>query len=570
MTLLLFFVTAAIYSRAAYFPFSVIDDGYYVTKNVHVASGLTLDSIKWAFTTFHAGNWHPLTWLSLMLDSQLFGENPMGFHLVNVFLHAANASLVYLLFSAMTGALWRSAFVAACFALHPLHVESVAWIAERKDVLSTLLWMLTLLLYTAYVKQGKRSMYVLSLVAFALGLMAKPMLVTIPVVLVILDFWPFERIKLWLVGRMEFAGEQPVDSNGRQLKLLFFEKVPFLALSVLSSVITLYAQKPSLSSLANVPFSVRVSNALWSLLMYVKKMLLPFDLAVLYPLVPVQLWRVVCAVVLLGGVTFMVVKYRHRFPYLTAGWFWYLITLMPVIGIVQVGRQSMADRYTYIPLIGLFAMASWGGAEICSLLPRLKIPIRLLAVGAILYLSVLTWTQLGYWRDNLSLVNHTLDVTENNYFAHFCRGLVYEEQGKKDQAIAEFGKSIEIEPRDPLTHFELGYLLDGQGRTSEGIRHLEEAITFDPNFAKAHFCLGIMLGKIGAIDESIKKFNDAIRIEPDNPKFRNNLGTTLAQQGRLDEAIEQFSIALQLNPSDEKAFANLQIALHQKSQMGAK
>src|SRR6185369_1674589 len=305
--IVLFVITAALYSRAAYFPFCVIDDNEYVTNNVHVISGLSLDSITWAFTAFHASNWHPVTWLSLMLDSQLFGVNPAGFHLVNVVLHALNTSLLFFLLNSLTGAVWRSAFVAACFALHPLHVESVAWIAERKDVLSTLFWMLTLLFYSFYVKRSQRSMYFLSLAAFALGLMAKPMLVTIPVILLLLDFWPLERLNIRLFDKAGSCNKREGNSTGFcQLKSLLLEKIPFALLAAGTSAMTLYAQERSISTFTDVPIVMRISNALWSLLMYVEKMFFPFDLSIYYPLVPVPLWKACSAAAILCGILFAV------------------------------------------------------------------------------------------------------------------------------------------------------------------------------------------------------------------------------------------------------------------------
>lgn len=565
LMLSLFVATLAVYSRTAYFPFCIIDDGDYVTNNTHVASGFSIDSITWAVTAFHAGNWHPVTWLSLMLDSQLFGANPMGFHLVNVVLHALNAALVFLLLRSATGAGWRSAFVAACFGLHPLHVESVAWIAERKDVLSTLFLMLTILFYSGYVKQEKRSMYVLSLVAFALGLMAKPMLVSTPVLLLLLDFWPFERLHIRLFDKGAPDKHPGEIGDGCRLKCLLLEKLPFIALAAVSSALTLLAQKPGISTLTNVPLIDRCSNALWALWMYVVKMFFPFGLAVIYPFVPVPLWKAGCAAVILCAITFLVVKYVKKHRYFAVGWFWYLITLLPVIGIVQVGRQAMADRYTYIPLIGLFIGVSWGGAELCGKVPKLKNMICLAAAAIVMCLSIATWIQLGYWRDNVALFSHTLELTRDNHFAHYGLGLAYQQLGKPERAIAEYRKSIEIEPRDPMVHFDLGYLLDGQGNSQEAVRHFEEAIALDPGFAQAHFTLGIVLGKLGAINESIIKFNDALRLEPDNPKYLNNLGVTLARQGMLDDAIQQFTRVLEINPNDEKARNNLETALKQKS-----
>ena len=561
----LFVVTVAIYIQAAYFPFFVLDDADYVTNNSHVVSGLSFDSITWAFTAFHSGNWHPVTWISLMLDSHLFGNNPAGFHVVNVVLHAISAALLMLLLNVMTGAVWRSAFVAACFALHPLHVESVAWVAERKDVLSALFLILTLLCYSFYVTRGRLSMYVFSVIAFAFGLMAKPMLVSTPILLLLLDYWPFRRLSIRLPSGSNVKDMQPQVRNGRTVRQLVLEKIPFVLLSAGSSIVTLYAQQPSISKLANVPFPDRVSNAFWTLLLYMIKMVFPIDLAVIYPLVSLPAWKVSSAAGAVCVLSFLVIKYADAYRYYFVGWFWYLITLLPVIGLVQVGKQSMADRYTYIPFIGLFIMASWGATEICYSSPKLKKAISAAAVVFLLMLSLTTWRQLGYWRNNKDLIKHSLEVTENNHFAYYSLGLVYQQLGNNEQAISEFKRSIDIEPRDPIVQFDLAFLLDTQGKELDAITHFNEAIALDPNFAQAHFNLGLVLGKLGAINESIGKLNDAVRIEPNNPKFRNNLGVTLAQQGMLDEAIQQFNIVLQLNPGDEKAKGNLQIAVQQKS-----
>jgi protein O-mannosyl-transferase len=279
----------------------------------------------------------------------------------------------------------------------------------------------------------------------------------------------------------------------------------------------------------------------------------------------VPLWKAGCATAILCTVTFMVFKYASKHRYLAVGWIWYLITLLPVLGIIQVGRQAMADRYTYIPFIGLFIMASWGGAELCSKQPTFRKFTSLTAVGIALLLSVATCVQLGYWRDNSKLLNHALEVTESNYFAHYSLGFVYEQQKRPELAIAEYLKSIEIEPRDAMVHFDAGFLLDAQGKPLEAIRHLEKAIILSPGFAQAHFTLGIVLGKIGNINESMRELGEALRLEPDNPKFINNLGVTLAQQGMLDDAIKLFTRGLQLNPNNEKLLENMQIVQQQKS-----
>lgn len=573
VVLILLAVTVALYARTAYFPFCVLDDSDYVTENMRVMSGVSIDSIKWAFTTFHASNWHPVIWLSLMIDSQFFGMNPMGFHLVNVLIHALNASLLFLLFNAMTGTIWRSAFVAALFALHPLHVESVAWITERKDVLSTLFWLLVLLCYCAYVKQAKRGMYILSLCVFAIGLMAKPMLVTIPVVLLLLDFWPFQRMKIRCLSMMELSGEQGEHTEGRSFRYLLAEKMPFLLLSILSAILTVLAQSRggAVASLTHFSLPMRINNALWSVCAYVRKMVFPFDLALFYPFVPVPVWKTACALVLMCAVLYLSVKYLRRYPWLATGWLWYLVTLLPVIGLVQVGRQSMADRYTYVPLIGLFTVASWGMGELCIQWPDLKKKIVLVAGGVLLLCSIATWVQLGYWQNNVVLLNHALGITHDkvtSHFAHYCLGVVYEKQGKTDLAIAEYREALRDDPADARNHAALGSLLIDRGTGELAIVHLEEAIRLDPRLVQAHYNMGVALARAGELDEAIREYNETLKIEPDNTKCLNNLGSLLAQRGMLDEAIPHFSRAVQLDPRDAKARANLDLALKLRKQTG--
>ena len=566
MVAALFIVTALLYSRAAFFPFSIVDDSDYVAKNLHVLSGLSFDSLSWAATAFYAGNWHPLTWMSLMLDGQFFGESPMGYHLVNVALHAANAGLLFLLFRSLTGAFWRSAFVAACFALHPLHVESVAWIAERKDVLSSLFLILTLLFYGNYAKRPKISSYLLSLGAFALGLTAKAMLVTIPAILLVLDLWPLGRLPVPFLGGEAGGGLGKVDAS-LGLKRLILEKIPFGLLSVGSSIVTLYAQKSNLSNLHGLPIVDRLTNALWSTVMYIGKMLIPMDLAIFYPFFRQPFWKAALATIIIGAISFLAFKYRYSRPYLLAGWLWYLITLLPVIGIIQVGRQSMADRYTYIPLIGLFVVVSWGLADLGSFSPKGEKTVRLIAVGALLSLAVGTRVQLGYWRDNFTLLSHTLEVTENNSFAHDCLGLEYELQGKPELAIAQYQLALAIEPADSSVHYNLAYVLDSLNKLPEAVFQYQQAIALNPRFAEAHFSLGIVKERLGDQQGAEDEFLEAIGISPENPKYHNNLGTLYARNGMMDPAVEQFQQALRFDPKDSKAASNLQTALGQKVEM---
>lgn len=566
VVLTLLVITLAIYARTAYFPFCEIDDRDYVSENVQVLSGLSADSITWAFSTVHASNWHPVTWLSLMIDSQLFGTDPMGYHLVNVTFHAISAALLFLFFNMATGTLWRSAFVAACFALHPLHVESVAWISERKDVLSAFFLMLTLIFYSEYVRKSKRSMYILSLAAFALGLMAKPMLVTVPVVLLLLDIWPFERMKKSLLARVNQS-----NNTSHDFKFLLTEKIPYLVLSAASSAITVYAQSHggAVISIEKFPMLLRVNNALWSIISYIIKTLYPFNLAIFYPIVPVPLWNVVCAVIIISAIMYISVRKIRDYPWLATGWLWYLITLLPVIGLIQVGGQAMADRYTYIPHIGLFVMASWGGTKLWEKLPKLRKVINVSAVGILLFFSIATLSQLSYWQDNIMLLTHTIGITKDNYLASYTLGSAYEREGEKKLAIVQYNDAIRSYPGNPelhLLHFHLGNMLNDMGDSNGALGHFAETIKLKPQFWQAPYNMGLTLEKLGRLTEALRYYNDTLKIKPDDAPSHNNIGRLLAKQGHLDEAIQHFSMALQLDPTLEQARSNLQHAHVQKSQ----
>ncbi|MBK5273619.1 MAG: tetratricopeptide repeat protein [Desulfuromonadales bacterium] len=473
----------------------------------------------------------------------------------------------------MSGALWRSAFVAACFALHPLHVESVVWIAERKDVLSTLFFLLTLFFYTRYVQHSKRSMYLLSLAAFVLGLMAKSMLVTLPVILLLLDIWPLQRVKLPSIFGADSGISGADGGHGIvSLKRLLLEKVPFLLLSAGSSIITVFAQHSggAVATLGEIPVFLRSYNALWSTVEYLKKLFLPFDLAVYYPYALVPGWKAVFGAVLICALLAIVVWRVNKQAYLAVGWLWFLVTLLPVIGLVQVGSQAMADRYTYIPYIGIFIMIAWGGAEFAG---KLKVSGRiagLAAGGILLFFAVVTWNRLGYWQDNERLLFHTLEITRNNYFVHRVLGEIYEKQGKADLALAHYQEVIRINSGAKYIHLAVGSFLNNQGRPAEALEYLDEAIRRDPRNAEAHFYLGVVLEKLGRSDEAIAAYGEALKIAPGNAIYHTNLGSVLAQKDRLDEAVEHFTRALELNPNDRKAGENLQLALKLKGRKSGK
>ncbi len=516
------------------------DDPRYVTANPHVLSGITLANLRWAFVTNEVGNWHPVTWISLMLNSQYFGPGAGAFHAVNLLLHVANTLLLFLWLLRATGAKWRSALVAALFALHPLHVESVAWISERKDVLSTLFWMLALVTYTDYAKTGRISRYFFALLLFGIGLMAKPMLVSLPFVLLLLDYWPLRRF----AERRTFG--------------LLIEKLPFLALSIASSGVTLLVQREkAMTSLDTIPIFLRLENAVLAYVAYIGKMFSPTGLAVIYPynLHPSAI-RALLSLATLVVVSAAVIRIGRHKPYLFTGWFWFLITLVPVIGIVQVGSQSMADRYTYVPLIGLFVILAWGGWEALSLL---RIPRFVQALGASMALVLcagLTHAQLRYWHDSIALFQHALNVTVVNGVAEANLGFALAEQGHYDKAIAHYKTALHSEPHAIIWN-NLGRSLVATGKLEEAIKAFQNALKLNPSFANAHRNLALALARSGRLQEALIHLGDAARLEPENATVHNIYAVMLGRAGRTTEAIQQFQIALRLAPDVATTHVNL-------------
>jgi protein O-mannosyl-transferase len=590
LCLVLIAVTAGIYFQTGNHQFINFDDTVYVTDNPHVQGGITGGNIAWAFTAVTASNWHPLTWLSHMADVQLFGMDPRGHHLTSVFIHTASALLLFLLLAQITGFVWRSLFVAALFALHPLHVESVAWVAERKDVLSCFFWLLTLLLYARYVRKPSLNRYLLALFSFAAGLMAKPMLVTLPVVLLLLDYWPFNRF------RKEPAADDA--TAGPSLANLFKEKLPFFLLSGLSSAITIYAQHHggAMKNLDVVPLGLRIENSVVAYANYLGKTIWPHDLAILYPFPPsLPLWQAAGSFLLLALITVMTVWSRRRYPYLLVGWCWFLVTLVPVIGLVQVGGQSMADRYTYIPLIGLFIMAGWLIPELASGWRHRQEILVITAVVIISASAAATWRQLGYWKDSITLFRHTLEVTTGNYLilnnygialadrgdldgaisayrealrvwpnssnAHINLGATLARQGKFDEAIGQYTEALRLQPDYALAYANLGKALAGLGRTGEAIGQYEHALKLDPSLADVDLNLAILLMKEGDRDSAIRHYETALRLDPYSPKVPINMGAALAKEGRLAEAADYFSQAIRIDPASVEAQFNLGVAL---------
>jgi protein O-mannosyl-transferase len=728
MAALLVLVSIALYWQATGHDFVNLDDPEYVTSNVHVQSGLSWESVKWACGNTVCCNWHPLTVWSHMLDYQLFGLHPWGHHLTNLLLHALNAALVFALLHLMTGAAWRSLLVAAFFALHPLRVESVAWVAERKDLLSGFFGLLALIAYARYAQSSVISnqwsvisqqssgvpaphhglpvlrsrtaegewptdhrllitdhrllFYLLSLLFFSLGLMSKPMLVTWPFVMLLLDYWPLGRMQnaegrrqrtedggqttgdtstlrsppsAVVLGRTSTtedgqhatpvlrsgtaeggrytqhvsgltpqsqianrksqilsAPQSQIANHKSQIPFpLLVEKLPFLALSALSCVITMVVQRRAMTAVESLPLEARVANAVISYGRYLGKLFWPTDLAVYYPH-PGQwpLGQVMLAGGAILGLSVVVWVLWRRFPYLLVGWLWFLGTLVPVIGLVQVGAQAMADRYTYLPSIGVLILAVWGACELVqgkvegrrqneegktmkeqpgarlhpssfilhpsphgtraqSQIANRKSQILLWVAGgaAILLCFVLSRQQVGYWKESETLFRHALAVTKDNWLAHINLGIALHEKGQLDAALSQLQEAARLKPNHADACSNLGVVLDEEGQTDEAIRQLQKAIRLKPDHTDAHYNLGNVLARKGQTAEAIRQFQQALRLKPDNPAARNNLGLALARQGQTDEAISQFQEALRLKPDHADAHLNLGNALAGKGQL---
>ncbi len=568
--LFLALATLAVYVRAARNDFVNYDDSDYVTENMHVQSGLKWANVEWAFKSGHASNWHPLTWLSHIVDCEVFGMRAGAMHLVSVGFHVVNTLLLFLVLRGMTGAMWRSAVVAALFALHPLHVESVAWVSERKDVLSAFFFLLTI---GAYAKaKGQRlkakvtdedasrftfhvsRFYILSLLFFALGLMSKPMLVTTPFVLLLIDYWPLRR-----------PGASSLESQPVTGLRLVLEKVPFFALSVVSSGVTFVVQRKGGAVSTALTFGERIANALVSYARYLRKMFWPDDLAVLYPH-PGHwpLWQVLACAGLLLVVCVVVVVLGRRRPYLIMGWLWFLGTMVPVIGLVQVGIQSMADRYTYVPLIGLFIVVAWGINDLVA--ERLPPAWRagVFAIGAAVALVGCGWVtarQIEFWKNSESLFQRTVQVTRNNYLAHNNLGFYFSGKGRIAEAMEQYHLALKINPAYEDALNNLGYALAGQRKFAEAIPLYEAALRIRPKHAEVHNNLGNALSETGKIDEAIQHYLIALQQNPEHADAHNNLGIALAMKGKLDEAISHFHAAIRYKPNYASAHSNLGNAL---------
>jgi tetratricopeptide (TPR) repeat protein len=542
------------------------DDELYVTRNPHVLSGVSPENLLWACTTFETGNWHPLTWVSHMLDCSLFGPRPQPPHLENLAFHLVNVVLLFCLLWAATGAGWKSAFVAALFALHPMHVESVAWISERKDVLSIMFWLLTTLCYVRYVKKRESGWYAASLACFVLGLMAKPMLVTLPFTLLVLDAWPLDRLdaRTRAAEPVRAAGRNTPRPGWRAWLPLLAEKTPFFALSAVSSIVAFVAQsnKHAVVVVSSLSPLERATNAIHSYGAYLEKMVAPVNLACFYPFPqrPPVLAALASLAVLLA-ISALCLRERRRAPYLLAGWLWYLGTLVPVIGLVQVGVQAMADRYTYVPFIGPFVMIAW---EIPGALAQWRIPRPAIFAGAtaaVLSLAVVTHTTAGYWKNSMTLFERAASVTKNNDVAYLNLGVALSSAGKTDSAIESFNRSLAAKPGDAGVAYDaynnLGIANARAGRTSEALSYYRRALQAAPDLPEAYFNLAAALAVAGNGLEAMENYRLGLQRDPGDFDAHSNLGDLLARAAKPGEAIDEYKAALRLRPNSAATLCSL-------------
>lgn len=555
-------LSIGLYAQVIGFDFINYDDPMYILGNKDLENGITWDAVKFAFTSFYACNYHPLTWLSHMVDIELFGLNAGMHHVVNVIFHAINSVLLYLALKRMTSSRYRSAIVAALFALHPLHVESVAWVSERKDVLSTFFWMLTMLAYASFAEKKGCLRYGAVVIAFTLGLLSKPMLVTLPFVLILLDYWP--------LGRIAFGRTLPDNADSTANKVpyipiynLIIEKLPLFILVLGAVVVTVVAQNAggAVRTLDMMPIGLRIENAIVSYGTYFIRTFWPLDLSVFYPYFRhIPVWKVLASGIFLFSATVLSLVLARRFPYLPVGWFWYLGTLVPVIGIVQVGSQAHADRYTYIPLIGIFILVAWGAAEAIERWRGKRVLFYTLPAVILAVLSVLTWIQVGYWKSDYTLFSHSLEVT-NNFLGHNSLGNAHLRDKNYDEAIRHFKEALKMKPTDERVHITLGVALFEKGIKDEAMFHYQKALEIAPDNPNAHYNYAVALESKGMPQQALYHYRQVLRYDPDHRNALNNIAFILAQEGKTDEAISYYRKAKDIDHGLTKAYVNIALLL---------
>jgi len=572
--LILIVVTLAAFWQVRNHEFVHLDDHEHITENRHLYQGMTLEGVVWAFSFTDVAYWHPMTWLSLMLDYELYGLDPGGYHLTNLLLHTLSVLFLFLALNRMTGSIWQSGFVASLFALHPLNVESVAWAVERKNVLSSLFLMLTLWTYARYVERSKLGRYLLVLLVFTLGLMSKPTLVTLPFILLLLDYWPLNRLQpVRSGGHLEQPSTSSMQSGGRKSLAfrLVLEKVPFFVLAATAICLTVLSSQhlQALVATTSVPLSLRIGNGLISYVGYIGKMMWPSNLAVFYPPPEtISWWQVAVAILFLVIVSLLVIRTLKTRPYLAVGWLWYLVTLVPSIGLIQAGLwPAMADRFAYVPLIGLFVMVAWGVPELLAKYRYQRIVLAASTTILLATFTVVTMLQVRHWQNSFTLFQQTVKVTANNYVAHDSLGNALAQKGMLEKAIAHYQEALRINPNLVNTHNNLGVALLKRGEINRAIAQYYQALRLKSDSAETHNNLGVALFNLGQLDQAISHYRTAIKLDPNFGKAHNNLGNALARKGMLDEAISQYSRALELKTDYPEAHNNLGVALAQQGKM---
>jgi len=556
--LLLIAAVLGVYGPVVGHDFINFDDPEYITENHRVRAGLTPGNLLWAMTATEHSNWHPLTWMSHMLDVDLFGIDPGMHHLVSVLIHSVNAVLIFYTLWKLTGGFWQSAFVAALFALHPLHVESVAWAAERKDLLSTFFGFAAIWRYSLYVSDPGIKKYAAVLFYFTLSLMSKPMLVTLPFLLLLLDRWPLQRIGPDAQRMLHLLGRYPPAVG------LVAEKIPFFILSVLSCTVTLMAQQAgsAVMSLDRLPFYVRLAHTPIAYMGYIKKTIWPVDLGVFYPHPGISPgWAVACALLLIAAISFLAAVYRKSYPFFLIGWLWFLGLLVPVIGLVQVGSQGMADRYTYVPLTGIFIILTWGISAVTRRWRGRDLILSLFALAVVASCAVMSRQQVSYWSDSIALYQHALQVTSGNYSVHNNLGIAYENKGRLAEAAYHYTQSLEIKPDYDKAMGNLANVLMAQGKIFAAVALYRHALQIRPDSAKSHNNLAVALIRQGDLGQGVHHFKKALELDPEYAKAYYNYGNALANSGRTEDAIFHFKTAVRINPFFAKAYNNLGVAL---------
>ncbi len=548
LCLILGLATLIVYNPVVHDAFISFDDATYIVANPHVRAGLTRDTIAWAFRSIEHANWHPLTWISHALDCQLFHLNPAGHHYTSVLLHAINALLIFLLFDTLTAMRWRSLLVAALFAVHPINVESVAWAAERKNVLCTVFFLVALFAYVRDVRRPGLKTYSLVAACFALALMAKPMAVTFPFVLLLLDYWPLGRTAL-------AASATGLPTEKKSIRWLFIEKIPLLLLSAASAIVTIVAQRAGGAVHNEASLVVRAGNAVVSYSVYLRKAVWPSDLAIMYPFREQGLprWEIALCCLLLVLITVVVLLRASARPYLAMGWFWFVGTLVPVIGLIKVGDQAMADRYAYIPLIGVFVAVLWLIADVCTRKRAAVMVVSLASLGVVTILAVRTRIQIGYWHDSITLWSHALQVTDRNFVAHDSLGADLLDQGRVQEAAAHFQAALSINPRDPFGHLDLGVCQKQAGNLQAAAANFQSALalTSDPSLRATAFSnLGTVYRRSGDYPRARENYEQALRLTPDSRLALTGMGLVLQKLGDLPQAVSYYARATRVEPSD--------------------